>query len=191
MKNVKKTIGFVVLILTLSNSLSAQKIAHIFQDSLINLMPETKKAMDIAQEYLKQLEKEVGAMQAELDTKYNDYMTNEATYSDLVKRTKQEELTTLNKRIEDFRMQAQQEYQKKQGEISLPIQEKIKEAIRLVAEEKGYSYVLDTSTGLVLFRTSSDNIFNLVKKKLDTMPEAVLPGTKPNTNTPKTPVKGK
>lgn len=191
MKTTKKTILAIVLGLSLSTTSNAQKIAHIFQDSLITLMPETKKAMDIAQDYLKQLEKEVGAMQAELDTKYNDYLTNEATYSDLVKRTKQEELTTLNKRIEDFRMQAQQDYQKKYAEVSLPIQEKIKKAIGMVAQEKGYSYVLDTSTGLVLFKNPNDDILDLVKKKLDSMPEAVLPGSKQNTTTPKTPSKGK
>lgn len=191
MKTTKKTILAIVLGLSLSTTSNAQKIAHIFQDSLITLMPETKKAMDIAQDYLKQLEKEVGAMQAELDTKYNDYLTNEATYSDLVKRTKQEELTTLNKRIEDFRMQAQQDYQKKYAEVSLPIQEKIKKAIGMVAQEKGYSYVLDTSTGLVLFKNPNDDILDLVKKKLDSMPEAVLPGAKQNTTTPKTPSKGK
>ena len=30
----------------------AQKIAHVQMDSLIQLMPETKQAMDIAQAYL-------------------------------------------------------------------------------------------------------------------------------------------
>ncbi len=52
-------------------------------------------------------------MKAEFDTKYQDYTANAAGYSDLVKKTKEEELTQLNQRIEDFRTQAQQDYQKK------------------------------------------------------------------------------
>ncbi|MEO8760699.1 MAG: OmpH family outer membrane protein, partial [Bacteroidia bacterium] len=101
-------------------------------------------------------------------------------YSDLVKKTKEEELTQLNQRIEDFRTQAQQDYQKKSADLSKPIYEKAKKAVDAVAKENGFKYVFDTSTGIVLFHEPSDDIFALVKKKLDTMPPAVLPtGTAP------------
>lgn len=190
MKNPMKKVAVLALALTLSTAVQAQKIAHIGIDSLISLMPETKKAQEIAQEYLKQLEKEVTSMKAEFDTKYNDYLTNEPTYSELIKKNKQEELQTLNQRIEEFRTQAQQDYQKKYGELSKPIYDKAKKGIDLVAKEGGYKYVLDTSSGVVLYSEPSDDILVQVKKKLDSMPEAVLPGstsgttTTPKTNTP-------
>ena len=159
----------------------AQKIAHVQMDSLIQLMPETKQAMDIAQNYLKDLEKQVTTMKAEFDGKYQDYLTNKDTYSDLVRKTKEEELQTLNQRIEDFRQQAQADYQKKYTELSKPIQEKAKKAIDAVAKEGGYKYVLDTSTGVVLFYEASDDILMPVKKKMDSMPLATLPGAGANT----------
>lgn len=154
----------------------AQKIAHVQLDSLIQLMPETKQAMDIAQGYLKDLEKQVASMKTEFDAKYQDYLQNEKSYSELVLKTKQEELQTLNQRIQDFQQQAQQDYQKKYVDLSKPIQDKAKKAIDAVAKENGYKYVLDTSTGLVLYSEAGDDILMLVKKKLDTMPAAVLPG---------------
>ena len=187
-----KAASVVMLVFTLQQA-QAQKIAHVQMDSLIQLMPETKQAMDIAQGYLKDLEKQVTTMKAEFDSKYQDYLANKDTYSDLVRKTKEEELQTLNQRIEDFRQQAQADYQKKYTELSKPIQEKAKKAIDAVAKEGGYKYVLDTSTGVVLFHEASDDILSLVKKKMDTMPAAVLPGsggTAPNKVTPKPQPKG-
>lgn len=175
----------IVMLVVGAQQIQAQKIAHVQMDSLIQLMPETKQAMEIAQNYLKDLEKQVSTMKAEFDSKYQDYLTNKDTYSDLVRKTKEEELQTLNQRIEDFRQQAQQDYQKKYTDLSKPIQEKAKRAIDAVAKEAGYKYVLDTSSGVVLFSEQSDDILMVVKKKLDGMPMATLPGGGANTTTPK------
>src|ERR1700741_3650820 len=136
MKKITRTLALVLIGLAVNSAVMVQKIAHIQLDSLITLMPETKKAQDIAQDYLKQLEKEITMMQTQFQTKLADYQTNGPTYSDLVKKNK----------------------------------------------EAGYKYVLDTSTGMVLYSEASDDILPLVKKKLDTMPEAVLPGTAPANN---------
>ncbi|MBS1647198.1 MAG: OmpH family outer membrane protein [Bacteroidetes bacterium] len=162
----------------------AQKIAHIQLDSLISIMPETKQAQDVAQSYLKDLEKQVASMKTEFDTKYQDYIANQASYSDIIRKTKEEELQALNQRIEDFRTQAQQDYQKKSGDLSKPIYAKAKKAVDVVAKEGGFKYVLDTSSGSVLFSEPGDDIFALVKKKLETMPAAILPTGASTTPTP-------
>ena len=174
MKKLCKAASLFVLTLSMQQAV-AQKIAHIQLDSLIGIMPETKQAQELAQGYMKDLEKQVTSMQSEFDGKYQDYTANEASYTDLVKKTRMEELQTLNQRIQDFRTQAQQDYQKKSNELSKPIYAKAKQAIDIVAKEAGYKYVFDTSTGVVLFHEQGDDIFAAVKKKLDTMPPAVLP----------------
>lgn len=165
---------------------NAQKIAHISLDSLVSMMPETKTAKDVAQKYLKDLETTVGQMEDELQKKYNDYLAGEAGMSDLVKKTKQDELNSLQRRIEDFRMQAQQDYQRKYGELTAPIMDKAKKGIEAVAKEGGYKYVLDTSVGNVLYSEPAEDILMPVKKKLDAMPLANIPGANTNTDKPKT-----
>lgn len=165
---------------------NAQKIAHISLDSLVGMMPETKTAKDVAQKYLKDLESTVGQMEEELQKKYNDYLANEATMSDLVKKTKQDELNSLQRRIEDFKAQAQQDYQKKYGELTAPIMEKAKKGIEAVAKEGGYKYVLDTSVGNVLYSEPTEDILMSVKKKLDAMPLANIPGANGGAEKPKT-----
>ena len=178
------TIRKVVLTIAAVGSLTfaqAQKIAHLSFDSLINMMPETKIATEAAQNFLKGLEQESIAMQTELENKYKDYMEKQATMSDLLKKNREEELQQLQRRIEDFRNQADQEYRRKSAELTAPIMEKARKGIDAVAKEGGYKYVLDTSTDRtsVLYHEASDDILLAVKKKLDSMPLATIPGTAP------------
>lgn len=178
--NLKKT-ALIILATGFLSTAKAQKIAHLSFDSLISSMPETKTATDAAQIYLKGLEQEIAAMQTELETNYKDYLEKEAGMADLVKKNKQEALNQLQNRIQEFKTQAGQDYQRKQAELTNPIVAKAKKGIDMVAKEAGYKYVFDTSpqSASVLYSESSDNIFALVKKKLDTMPLLVIPGTAP------------
>jgi len=179
----KSTRVLSLLVLLITTTVSAQKIAHLSLDSLVSLMPETKTAKDVAQNYLKSLENEVTKMSDEFQKKYTDYMSAGDNMSELVRKTKEEELTQMQRRIEDFRMQAQQDYQRKYGELTQPILDKAKKGIEMMAKEGGYKYVLDTSMGNVLYSEASDDILMAVKKKLDGMPAAVIPGG-PNSGSP-------
>lgn len=180
----KTTIKKAALIIAATGCLTfanAQKIAHVNLDSLVSGMPETKIASDAAQTYFKGLEQESISMQQELDTKYQDYQAKEAGMSDLIKKSKMEDLQQLQRRIEDFRTQATQDYQRKTGELTAPIMDKARKAIESVAKDGGFKYVLDTSSQnpTVLYSEPSDDILAAVKKKLDSMPAAVIPGTTP------------
>jgi outer membrane protein len=180
--NIKmKKIALIVCIMGCLSVTKAQKIAHLSFDSLISLMPETKTATEAAQNYLKGLEQELVAMQTEFESKYKDYMEKEAGMGELLKKNKQEDLQQLQTRIQDFQRQAEQDYKRKQGELTAPIMEKAKKGIEAVAKESGYKYVLDTSpqSTAVLYNESSDDILNAVKKKLDSMPLAQIPGVSP------------
>ncbi|MFO0358552.1 MAG: OmpH family outer membrane protein [Sphingobacteriaceae bacterium] len=190
----KRTIKKAVLVLAAvacTSALSAQKIAHLSLDSLVSLMPESKTAKEVAQNYLKSLETEVAVMSEEFQKKYTDYMAAGEGMSELVRKTKEEELTQMQRRIEDFRGQAQQDYQKKYGELTAPIMDKAKKGIEAVAKEGGYKYVLDTSMGNVLYSEPAEDILMAVKKKLDSMPLANIPGAQGGTTPPKTNTPGK
>lgn len=175
MKNILKLVAVVAVVVLSSFTANAQKIAHINLDSLISIMPETKTATQAVQDYAKQLETQVTAMQTELQTKYEDYQAKQKDMAELVKASKEKELNDLNQRIQDFQQQAQQDYQKKSAELSKPVYEKAKKAIDQVAKDNGYRYVLDTSTGMVLYSEPTDDIFNLAMKKLGIT--APAPGT--------------
>ena len=195
MKSTFKKVALIIAATGVFSFANAQKIAHLSLDSLISLMPETKVAKETAQNYLKGIDAESISMQTELETKYKDYMDKSAGMSDLVKKTKEDELNQLQRRIEDFKQQAQQDYQRKTAELTAPIMDKAKKGIEAVAKEGSYKYVLDTSGGSVLYSEASEDILSAVKKKLDSMPPANIPGANGGVKTPpgggtKTPPKG-
>jgi outer membrane protein len=181
MKPSFKKVALIISAIVLFSFAQAQKIAHLSLDSLISLMPETKIAKDAAQNYLKGIDAESISMQTELETKYKDYVEKKATMSDLLRKTREDELNQLQRRIEEFKQQAQMDYQRKTAELTAPIMDKAKKGIEAVAKESGYKYVLDTSAGNVLYSEASDDVLMAVKKKLDAMPAAVIPGANNNT----------
>lgn len=180
MNTILKKVVLTIAVVGTCGFLQAQKIAHLSFDSLISLMPETKIATEAAQTFFKGLEQESIAMQTELESKYKDYMEKQAGMSDLIRRSKEEDLQQLQKRIQDFQTQADSEYRRKTAELTAPIVKKAKTGIEAVAKEGGYKYVLDTSDERtsVLYSEASDDILVAVKKKLDAMPMAEIPGTK-------------
>ena len=176
-KNVLKLAAIGVITVVSSFTANAQKIAHISLDSLISIMPESKTAQQAVQAFAKQLEQQVTAMQTEAKTKYDDYQSKSKDMAEVVRASKEKELTDLQQRIQDFQQQAQSDYQKKTAELSKPVYDKAKKAIDVVAKENGYRYALDTSNGIVLYSEPADDIMALVIKKLGITPPA--PGSAP------------
>ena len=163
----KKLIGISLLIagLTFTSNVHAQKIGHVALDSVLKNMPQSDSARKIGQAYYQQLENTIESMQKELQQKYQDYQQNQATYTELVKQTKQQELNDLNQRIQNFQAQAQTSLQKFNDSITKPIIDKAKKAVSEVAKEHGYKYILDTSSGIVLY-SEGDDIYDMVAEKL-------------------------
>src|SRR5437868_2265430 len=102
MKTTLKKAALMIFTVGALTTATAQKVAHIHLDSLSGIMPETKIAKGIAEGYFNDLKKTVGSMAEEFQKKYNDYMQNEAGMSELVKKTKQDELQSMQTRIQDF-----------------------------------------------------------------------------------------
>jgi outer membrane protein len=147
----------------------ALKFGHLNKQELITLMPERDSAVVKLQKYGKDLEEQLEAMQVELNKKIEEVSKKEkeGTLSDLVKKTKYEEITQMQTRIQDFQQNAGQEYQQKQVELLQPITEKIDKAIGDVGKEGGFMYIFDTSSNTIPYISAdSQNVTALVKTKL-------------------------
>ena len=162
-----KKIIFLALLSALTLSAIAQnKFGYIDSQELLMLMPERKKAETDVQEFAKSLESQLGSMTAEYQQSVQEYQANEATYTDLVKQDKEAEINGLQQRIQAFQQNAQQSLQAKEQELLEPILSKARKAIKDVATEGGYTYIFDKSIGSILYAKESENIIDLVKKKL-------------------------
>jgi len=162
-----KKITFLVLIslITLS-TFSQNKFGYIDSQELLMLMPERKNAESEVQNFAKSLESQLAAMTAEYQESVQDYQSNEASYTDLIKQDKIAEITGLEQRIQAFQQNAQQSLQKKEQELLEPILSKARSAIEEVAVEGNFTYIFDKSIGSILYAKESENVLSLVKKKL-------------------------
>ena len=142
------------------------KFGHINSTQLLASMPETKMADSTLQKFGTSLEAQLKTMTTEYQSKISEYRANEATMADPIKDAKAKEIGDLEQRIQDFQESAQQSLSKKKEEVYTPIIKKAEDAIKAVAKEKSYSYIFDTSAGVVLFAQDSDDIMPLVKAKL-------------------------
>ena len=172
MKNTLKAL-LVVAILFSATGLFAQsqKFGHVNVNELISLMPERNDAQNALQVFAKELENELGVMQKEFEAKYSEYLRLESTYNEVIKGSKQEDLQSLQTRIQEYQQNAEQSYGKKEAELLQPILDKANNAIQEVGKEKGYTYIFDASSGVVVFiAEGSDDVLPFVKTKLGILP---------------------
>ncbi len=139
------------------------KVAHVDVSELMAKMPARLDAQ-------KQLEKLSGTYDGEYKTMVDEYQSKlkkyeqeATTVTDAVNETRSKEVQDMQKRIVDYRDNAQKELQQKEADIVKPIMEKVKASIQKVGKAKGYQYVLN-SEGLLL--TDGPNITADVKKDL-------------------------
>ncbi len=106
------------------------------------------------------------AMKAEFENKYLDYQSQSSSMSDLIKQTKEKELTDLQGRIDAFQQKANQDLQAKQQELVAPFIERAKVAIKEVAKEQKFTYILNAIEDVVIYKEEADDVMPIVKKKL-------------------------
>lgn len=167
----KKLLSLSLLLIVLlgAGSVSAQqtvKFGHIDANELLSLMPERADAQKQLEQYARDLESQFSAMQQELQTKYQSFLENQATFSDLVRQSRERELSSLQERIMEFQESAQEDIMAQERKLFSPIIERARQAIQDVAKEQGYTYVFDVSGGSLLYWEPSHNIMAEVRTKL-------------------------
>ena len=144
----------------------AQKLGHINAQELLSYMPEKTTAQSTLEEEAKGLESQLMSMQSEYQSMIETYQNNEASYDDLSKQDKIAEIQGLEQRITTFQQSASGLLQRKEQELLQPILERAQKAIDAVAEKGKYTYILDSSSGILLYSKDSENIMDKVKKEL-------------------------
>src|SRR5215471_9290942 len=106
----------------------ALKFGHINSSDLLQAMPEIKGADSALAAYQKTLEDQNQTMLTEYQQKLDDYQKNQGTMTDAVKEVKQQELTDMQNRIQQFQQSAQDKFADKKQEIYGPILKKAQDA---------------------------------------------------------------
>jgi outer membrane protein len=97
---------------------------------------------------------------------------------------KRKDVEGLQMRMQEFESLANEDIQNKKQELLKPLVDKINAAIEEVAKEGGYTYVFDSSVGVLLYAKDSEDLSDKVKVKLK-----IAADPKPATDKP-APAKG-
>lgn len=159
-------IGLGIMFSSTSFAQNKIKLGHIDFATLYGMMPGLDSVKLVFEDYNKGVQDQFAAMQTELETKYNDYVANAEGMSDIIRSTKEAEINDLRTRMEQFEQTATQDLQNKELELTTPIIEKAKAAVEKVAKDNGYTYVFNSTEGLLLYAEPSDNMMDMVKAEL-------------------------
>ncbi|MBL4587708.1 MAG: OmpH family outer membrane protein [Flavobacteriales bacterium] len=162
----KKTLFIAVALMMAVPTFAQQKFGHIDSAALLELMPEKKKAEAELEAYAKEFQTALETMAKEYETKVGAFQQGEKSMISTVRDSKVQEIADLEKRIQAFQKQAQDDIAKKEQDVLTPIIDKARKAIDEVAVEKKYTYVFDNSAGVLLYAKDTEDILPEVKAKL-------------------------
>ncbi|MBQ1932782.1 MAG: OmpH family outer membrane protein [Muribaculaceae bacterium] len=149
---------------------SAQKFALVDMEYILKNIP----AYEMANEQLNQVstrwQKEVETKAKEAETLYKNYQADMVFLTDEQKKKKEEEILAKEKEATELRNKyfgPEGELYKKRQSLMKPIQDDIYNAIKKVADEKGYQTIFDrASSANIIYASPRIDVSNLVLEKL-------------------------
>jgi len=146
----------------------SMKIAHINSTELMKSVPEVDSITKKLEATQKKYQKMLTAIEKEVQAKQEFWQAVPATDS-ITLQLRQKEYETLVTSYQQTETLGQQEMAKMQKELYEPLFDKLKELIKTVAQEQGYSYVIDSSEGSgVIFGDPAHDLMDAVKERLKT-----------------------
>jgi outer membrane protein len=170
---------------------NAQKIGYTNIDYIVANHPKSKQIetqlTTTRTQYSNAVQEKVKTFQDKLAV----YQKGAAGMSEVIRTDREKELQNLQQSIEEFQRNAEAELQKKQQELLDPVLQEIDKAVKDVAKENNYTYVINTDvspqlTPVLLYVTEDFNITDLVFKKLGITPPKPNDPAKPAAATPPT-----
>ena len=151
------------------------KIGYTSVEYVLSQMPESKQIESDLKAYGSQLEAQIKSKQTEYQTKLDAYQKAQATMTPVIKADREKELQTLGQSIQEFGQTAQQSMQQKQQTLLRPVLDKIQKTIDAVADENGYTYVLNSDSGsnpVLLHGPKDGDVSDIILKKMGITPTA-------------------
>jgi outer membrane protein len=155
------------LLLICNTVISAQtKTGYINFQQMIGMMPESKQAKDTLELLQEKMNKDGQQLVAEYTKRVTVFDSTSATMSQAMKQVKMEEIQSAQANIQTFKERAEQIIAAREQELLAPILDKAKKILKAVANEKGYTLVIDNSRDAVLVSAEADDLMTAVKEKL-------------------------
>lgn len=165
-----KKILLLALILMGTLTASAQKFALLDMEYILKNIPAYERANEQLNQVSKKWQAEVEALTTEANTMYKNYQNENVFLSQEQKKERQQAIMDKEKEAAELKRKyfgPEGELYKKRESLMTPIQEEIYNAVKEIAELRGYSLVIDraSDTGII-YGSPKVDISNEVLQKL-------------------------
>lgn len=168
MKNLFLLFAFLILISSLS--FAQLKIGYIDSDTVMDKLPDVQDARQKIDALIQEWQTELRQLENQWKTKYDDYDRRKLIMTDQTRTEMESELIKLENEIAQYRDKkfgTNGELFQKQDELMKPVQNKVFNAIKQVAEEENLDFVFDRSGDImILFAKEQYDISQKVLSKL-------------------------
>lgn len=149
----------------------AQKFALIDMEYVLKNVPAYERANEQLNQVSKKWQAEVEALNTEAGTMYKNYQNEVVFLSEEQKKKRQEDIMAKEKQAADLKRKyfgPEGELFKKRTSLMTPIQEEIYTAVKDIADQRGYSLVIDRSSESagIIYGSPKIDISNEVLQKL-------------------------
>jgi outer membrane protein len=159
-----------IAVLASSISMQAQKFALVDMDYIFKNIPAYERANEQLTQVSKKWQAEVDALNTEAQTMYKNYQNEVVFLSKEQKKAKQDAIMEKEKQASDLKRKyfgPEGELYKKRAALMSPIQEEVYNAIKDVADLRGYQLVLDRASDAgIIFGSPKIDISEEVLRKL-------------------------
>ena len=166
----KKKILALCLMLMAVMTMHAQKFALIDMEYILKNVPAYERANEQLNQVSRKWQAEVEALNTEASTLYKNYQNEVVFLSQEQKKQRQEDIMAKEKEASDLKKKyfgPEGERFKKRESLMTPIQDEIYNAVKDIADQRGYSLVVDRSANAgIIFGSPKIDISNEVLQKL-------------------------
>ena len=166
----KKIILSLLVVISGLSYVSAQKFALIDMEYILKNIPSYEMANEQLNQVSQRWEKEVNELSKEAETMYKNYQSEMVFLTDDQKKKREEEIVLKEKEVTEARYKyfgPEGELYKKRQSLMKPIQDDVYNAVKAVAEERGYQTIFDrASSQSIVFASPKIDVSNEVLAKL-------------------------
>lgn len=170
--------GFKVLLITMAmilsgSSLFAQKTAYVNTEIIFKGLQEYKSAISAIDKFAEEAQQKIDAEYKQIETLYNNYQRIKATLTSTERTRYEEEIISKERTIKKYQEDIfgnNGELMKRRIELIKPIQDKVFNIIKQIAETKQFDAVVDVANNPnVVYYSKHVDITNEVLSKLGIM----------------------
>jgi outer membrane protein len=135
----------------------AQKYAYVDTDYILSNIPEYKSAQSQIDNLSVQWQKEIETKYGEIDKLYKAFQAEQILLTEDMKKKRETEIITKEKEVKELQKSkfgVDGELFKKRQELVKPIQDKVYNAIKALAEKSTYAVVFDKASGTTMLYTN-------------------------------------